>query len=321
MSEVGSDRLRLTQQSALGAICAVLPLNAVSFAPRLKEDLWPAWMDEVGRGDEATLREQDFLRPGGMLSWLSHHLIELKIENHRNDPPRIGDARAWFRHFNYSSSSRLQKHELLRGVVKTCVINPLASPRNLKACALKLHDLVQDLWNDVRWEDGVPLDDFEGPSGLAERILETLPGATAAQSTPGHAKGGIPLSAEEALAEARKEDFAHVEESEVSARQRTEARQRITQQAATATRPSAASTPEQRAGSDLLLTSLLEAATQIRSAAGDNGSVSHSEAPSSEIRIRCPFCQAVNACSASPGHRVICGGCRSVFAVPSWGNR
>ena len=36
-----------------------------------------------------------------------------------------------------------------------------------------------------------------------------------------------------------------------------------------------------------------------------------------QIHIQCPFCGAVNAARASQRHRIICGNCRSVFAVPN----
>jgi hypothetical protein len=247
-----------------------------------------------------------------MLSWLSNQLIELKIDHLRDEVPSISHPAAWFRYFNYSSSGRLQRHELLRGVAKSCDVASLMGPDRSVEGIKKLKEELQNLWDDVRWgASGVPLDDFEGPGGLAECVLKMLPTSDAPQRCTSRLDGrnAYPISADEALAKALKEDLAQIEEIEAFAKNRAEARQRVMQQAETRVAPNQS---QPRAGSEMLLTSLLEAATQIRS----SGAANDTAVPSSEIRIRCPFCQAVNACSAAPGHRVICGGCRSCFEVP-----
>ncbi|CAJ1391945.1 unnamed protein product, partial [Effrenium voratum] len=107
------------------------------------------------------------------------------------------------------------------------------------------------------------------------------------------------LSVEEALAKARATDFRTVEEDEARAKERAEKRQPPAVQ-------SPSREPPQRNGAQVLLASLLEAARE-------EGRVGATQ----QIRIQCPFCNAVNAARASERHRVICGACRSVFAVPS----
>eukprot|EP00928_Gymnodinium_smaydae_P047387 TRINITY_DN3161_c0_g4_i2.p1 TRINITY_DN3161_c0_g4~~TRINITY_DN3161_c0_g4_i2.p1 ORF type:complete len:541 (-),score=89.25 TRINITY_DN3161_c0_g4_i2:80-1702(-) len=343
--------LRLTEKDALGALCALLPVSTQSFAAELKTHLWPSWTahpplankDEAGEpeegeqseeahpgghlGDEeGVLAEDDFLRPGGMLAWLSDHLLELKVEQMRGSPPSLQrDPRAWFRHFDYDGQGRLLKAELLRGIAKAYDVAVLASPRTPARRARtvgvqKLRDLVEALWDDERWSEGVPVADFEGPGGLAERVLAALPGEAPAPTSPTQAR----MSVEEALERARKEDFEHREESEARAKERAEARKRVAAQMASAMpAPRTTALPHAggggggagadtfgRAAGDVVVATILEQAAHARSAAVGHGS------RRVDIHVQCPFCSAINACRVAPGHNVVCGGCRSVFRVP-----
>lgn len=320
------EQLRLTEKVALGALCALLPVNPVAFAPRLKDHLWPAWVHDGKHQDEDALAEQDFLRPGGMLAWLSDHLLELKVEEQRGEAPGLSDRRAWFQFFDYRGRGRLEKPELLRGVAKAYDVAVLASPRTpsrraRKVGVQKLRDLVDAVWDDARWADGVPLSDFEGPGGLAERLQAVLPAAESQDPD----RGAHALSVDEALAKARTEDFQHREEDEIRAKERGEARERANAQVATclprqssggSERPGPGQHAPQRVGAETLLQNLFQAA-QVSQVGGGAQRAGDGVLGASNVRIQCPFCPAVNACHAAPGHRVICGRCRSVFAVPA----
>ncbi|CAE7038557.1 unnamed protein product [Symbiodinium sp. CCMP2592] len=118
------------------------------------------------------------------------------------------------------------------------------------------------------------------------------------------------VSVEEALRLARASDFKTVQEDEARAKVRAEKqRQPLATQS-----PSREAEPRRPAGpaggAQVLLASLLEAAREE----GRLGATR-------QLRIQCPFCGVVNAARASERHRVICGACRSVFAVPSLGRR
>jgi len=312
---VDASQLVLTEKVALGALCALLPVNAVAFAPRLGSELWPAWCAESAQGEEAgkpsnILVEADFLRPGGMLAWLSNHLLELKVDSQRGNPPRLqDDPGAWFRYFDYDGRGWLTKPELLRGVAKANNVAVLASPktparRARGVGARRLRELIDAVWDESRWHAGLPLADFLGRGGLAERLLAALPGDMPPPRAP--VKRATGPSVEEALAKARNRDFEMREEDATRARERAEK-----QRQAAAFRPPGGRSASMRdgqpgrAGAELLLASLLEAARE-----GSRG-------PAPNIRIQCPFCQAINAARAAAGHRVICGSCRSIFAVPS----
>lgn len=319
--------LRLSEKVALGALCAILPVNALSFSPRLEHELWPRWCAEARQGassaasqepEEAqdVLSEEQFLRPGGMLAWISQHLLELKVEGQRGRPPRLKENPGkWFRHFDYDGRGVLTKPEVLRGIAKAYDVGLLATPgtparRTRSAGVQRLREIVDGLWDDVRWRDGVSLAAFQSSGGLAERLLQALPGdpAAAASSSPAASPTGqsIILSVEEALDKARSADLKVREEDEHRAQERAE-KQRV----ADATMPPRARGNRHgrgepgRPGAELLLASLLEAARQ-----------GHPPQQLAPLRIQCPFCGAVNSARAGAGHRVICGGCRSVFAVP-----
>lgn len=38
------------------------------------------------------MREADFLRPDGMLAWLSSHILEMKVEDQLGAPPKLQDT-------------------------------------------------------------------------------------------------------------------------------------------------------------------------------------------------------------------------------------
>lgn len=273
------------------------------------------------------MAEAEFLRPGGMLAWLSNHLLEMKVEGQRGSPPRLQDnPRRWFEHFDYDGRGSLTKPELLRGVAKAYDVSALATPstpaRRARTVGVnRLREIVDAVWDEARWKDGISLAEFDSPSGLAQRLLAALPEEskdgkrTDARLKTGtilsvRSADGEALSVEEALERARAEDLKVREEDQLRAQERAE-RQR--QAFAAIPPPGVRARQGQgrqgnepgRAGAELLLASLLEAAREGN----------RSQAPT--IRIQCPFCSAVNAARAAAGHRVICGGCRSVFAVPS----
>merc|ERR1719217_1580792 len=129
-------------------------------------------------------------------------------------------------------------------------------------------------------------------------------GKVASAASNASADARAKATVEDALAKARARDFAEREEIQARAKEKAEERRRV----AAANGYSHGGTTG-AAGGELLLTSLLEAAaaSNIRSSAG----------PVTNIRVQCPFCSAINAAVAAPGHRVVCGGCRSVFAVPT----
>jgi len=314
--------LRLTEKVALGALCALLPINALSFAPRLETELWPAWCAEAAEGGArgaphaaGVLTEADFLRPGGMLAWLSAHLLEMKVEEQRGNPPRLQDnPEKWFRHFDYDGKCRLTKPEVLRGIAKSYDVAVLASTetpshRARSVGVHRLRDIVDAIWDESRWREGVPFADFDGRAGLAEKILAALPSESPGLSRKvSRTRSGV-VTVEEALAMARAADRQVCQDDEIRAKERVEKqRQALMQQPPPRQRgqgPGRGGEPG-RAGAELLLASLLEAARE-----GNRGTVP------AAIRIQCPFCGAVNSARAAAGHRVICGGCRSVFAVPA----
>jgi len=324
--EEEATKLRLTEKIALGAFCALLPINAMTFAPRLEKELWPKWCAEAGvvveNGEEGALAEADFLRPGGMLAWISDHLLEMKVEGQRGSPPRLQDKpEKWFRHFDYNGKGILSKPEVLRGIAKAYDVSALACPttpaRRARVVGVqRLHEIVDSVWDESRWRDGVTKDDFLTPSGLADRLLQALLGESdsprargipsASPSASPHPKSLI-LSVEDALEKARNADLQVREEDDQRAKERAE-RQRLAAAVMPAPRQAARGRGLEpgRPGAELLLASLLEAARE-----GHRG-----HAPTA-IRIQCPFCGAVNQARAGAGHRVMCGGCRSVFAVPS----
>ncbi|CAE7413103.1 unnamed protein product [Symbiodinium pilosum] len=310
--EARAENLVLKEKWALGTLAALLPVNVSSFTGSFQE-LWPAWCG----GKKEGLLEKDFLRPGGMLAWLSSHLLEQKVNSQLGQPPSLECAEAWFGFFDFQSSGRLTKSELLRGVVKAFDVSQLAAPgtpsrRARSAGVYKLRDLVGAIWDDTRWADGVPLEDFVGAGGLAERLRAALPerplSSLATAKEAGARVPGPGLSVEEALQRARASDFQTLQEDEARAKERAE-KQR--QPVATPSPHGREREPGSRPGNgQVLLASLLEAAREE----GRLGATR-------QIRIQCPFCGVVNGARASERHRVICGACRSVFAVPSLGSR
>ncbi|CAE7237150.1 unnamed protein product, partial [Symbiodinium necroappetens] len=209
-----------------------------------------------------------------MLAWLSGHLLELKVQGQLGQPPRLDCPETWFRHFDFQNSGRLTKSELLRGVVKAFDCSQLAAPgtpsrRARSAGVLKLRDLVEAVWDEERWASGVPLEDFLGSSGLAERLRAALPQPP--QPQPGQASGPASRSAdtkpptvsvEEALRLARASDFKTVQEDEARAKVRAEKqRQPLTQSPSRDAEPRRPGGPPQ-GGAQVLLASLLEAARE-----------------------------------------------------------
>lgn len=271
-----------------------------------------------------------------MLAWLSDHLLEMKVEHARGVPPRLEDAEAWFRFFDYDGKGRLSKPGLLRGVAKAYDVAALASPRTPKRRARgvgmqKLRDLVEAVWDDAKWEHGIPLCDFEGPNGLGARLLAALPDSDAPRCVHEGDEGdeeAASLTVQEALARARASDFEGVAAEVARAKERAEARQR---KALTAPAPPPLQTRqgaprrsdslEARAGryeasslrrqtADLVLARLLEGASV------QNVQLHLRPSVMPVLRIQCPFCAAVNEARAGPGNRIVCGRCRSLFAVP-----
>ncbi|CAE8600188.1 unnamed protein product [Polarella glacialis] len=269
-----------------------------------------------------------------MLEWLSSHLLERKVEGQRGQPPRLHDSpERWFQHFDFTNAGRLSKAEFLRGVAKAYDVSLLAAPstpsrRKRGEGVHKLRELVDAVWDEVRWAEAVPLEDFTGRHGLAERLLAALPSDDLPHvgerllSVDEEDGGRQPplrlpfrksvvqeapalLSVDEALAKARVSDFETRKADEARALERAERVRAATQLEAPDQRVDGSSPPG-RLGGQLLLASLLEAAREERQGVA-----------TSEIRIQCPFCRAVNAARASARHRVICGQCRSVFAVPA----
>lgn len=306
---------RLTEKAALSALCALLPLNATEFAPRLQTELWPAWTHNNGSNPQApSLLEADFLRAGGMLAWLSDNLFELKLEEVRGDPPKLlDDPVAWFRYFDYDGKGRLTKPELLRGVAKAYNVAALAyasTPRSRarKVGVTKLRDLVEVVWDDGRWAEGVTLSDFECPGGLAERILAALPES---EPQPFHSSVGdptmsrFPMTVQEALAKARENDFQHCVDSLEHSKKRDEARKR----AAGVVAP----TPAADASTTTPAT-IIPAWDGLSTAQGQYSVDDSRRARSpSELRGRCPFCLAFTSTRGRAGNRIICTSCGNAF--------
>lgn len=251
------------------------------------------------------MREADFLRPDGMLAWLSSHLLEMKVEGQLGAPPKLSDTESWFQYFDYHGNGRLSKSELLRGIVKAYDVAQLVpattpSRKSRTMGAIKLRELVDALWDEDCWgAGGIGLEDFAGRCGLAQRLLDAMPDYKAPVVRTGQPER---LSVDEALAKARQSDFQTIEEDEARAKERAEKQRR---QIAPA-QPSGEMPPRQRNGAQVLLAQLLEAAQEERRVGATQ-----------QIHIQCPFCNAVNAARATQRHRIICGACRSVFAVPA----
>ncbi|CAK9072462.1 unnamed protein product [Durusdinium trenchii] len=286
------------EKYAIGAIEAILPVNASTFAP-IFDQLWPQWCEAPDEG----MKESDFMRPDGMLAWLSSHILERKIDDQLGVPPSLQEAESWFRHFDFHGNGHLSKSELLRGIVKSydvAQLVPQTPSRKARTVGVyKLRELVEALWDEDRWDAaGVSFDDFVGRSGLAQRLLDAFPPDARREMRRFELDRE---SVEEALAKARASDFQTIEEDEARAKERAEKQKR---QLAPA-QPPEMPVPRQRNGAQVLLASLLEAA-QEESRVG----------ATQQIHIQCPFCNAVNAARASQRHRIICGACRSVFAVP-----
>jgi len=311
-----SEELVLQAKPALAALEAMLPVNPSTFAQKLENELWTAWCAEAQNGHEEVLREASFMRPGGMLAWLSSHLLEMKVEGQLGQPPRLQDSpEKWFEHFDYNNLGRLTQSEVLRGTAKAYDVAQLSAPgtpsrRARAAGVLKLREIVHAVWDEDRWHDGVPLEDFIGGNGLAERLLAALPGGGDSAMTRLNSRKV--MNVEEALAKARESDFQTLEADEERAKQRAEKQQQPIHLQPGQGGPSPAPVPGQpreapgHHGAQLLLASLLEAAREE----------SHGHA-TTQIQIRCPFCSAVNQVRASERHRIICGACRSMFAVPA----
>jgi len=301
-------------KTAISVLAAVLPVSSTRIQQNLEPGgLWKAWCAEAGSTNDH-LSETAFLRPGGMLAWLCDHLIDMKLDDLRGSPPDLQtDPERWFRFFDYDLGGKLTQAQLLRGLAKSFDTSALARPetpatRVRVEGVLQLRQLLQALWNEARWADGITLEDFVEPSmGLAKRLCQALPppevhALMASRRTETITRKHT-LSVEEALAQARLNDMQVSEEDRARAKERAEKqRQALASLTSTRARRGRAGEPG-RAGAELLLASLLEANRGSRSL------------PPS-IRILCPFCSAINQAYASQGHRVICGACRSVFAVP-----
>mmetsp|Transcript_6930 Transcript_6930/g.18354 ORF Transcript_6930/g.18354 Transcript_6930/m.18354 type:complete len:478 (+) Transcript_6930:1-1434(+) len=309
----GVEDLRLNDKIVPSVLSALLPINVMQFTPILEKELWPTWCKDASSPN--ALAEADFLRPGGMLAWLSDHLLEMKVEGVRGGPPPLQEnPEKWFRHFDYNGKGVLSKPEVLRGIAKAYDVSALANPetpaRRARSEGIqRLRNIVDAIWDDSTWQNGVPLAEFLDKGGLAERILTALPPPEASDEHA-VAKRTSSVTVEEALARVRAADMKRCEDDQTRAKERAE-KQKLAASTLPMTRNarragSVRADQPGRAGAELLLASLLEAARE-----GQRGTV---QAP---IRIQCPFCGAVNQARAAAGHRVICGGCRSVFAVPA----
>eukprot|EP00927_Polykrikos_kofoidii_P039012 TRINITY_DN33452_c0_g1_i1.p1 TRINITY_DN33452_c0_g1~~TRINITY_DN33452_c0_g1_i1.p1 ORF type:complete len:834 (+),score=106.29 TRINITY_DN33452_c0_g1_i1:82-2583(+) len=296
----------LTETAALGALCALLPISATAFASHLKHHLWPAW---CGAGD--TLTEASFLRPCGMLRWLSDHLFELKVEEQLGVPPSLHEARAWFEHFDYHGRGRLTQTAILRGVAIAC----LPSPNMLDSRTFeKVRSLVEGFWDDCRWADGVPLSDFEGQCGLAARLSAALSsiseeyGSKMSQATV----NGSKRSVDEALTKARTSDFQTLRAEEI----RWGLPAAVARKAPTIS----ASPPAQRRSgravddtSHVLHSHRLNISTMVESGTGHASDVNRHGAT---CRARCGSCGVVIPCRRRMGHVITCGNCGRVLSIP-----
>jgi len=302
--------LRLTEKAALDALCASLPVNPAIFGPRLTKELWPSWCEcGLAPDSNSCLAETDFLKLGGMLVWLSSHLMELKVDGQRGTPPSLRHHPAeWFKHFDYDAKAVLTKPELLRGIAKAYNVAMLAAPRTPARKARSvgiqcLRELVDVLWDHERWADGVTLEDFQKPSGLAERLLAVLP----------IEHGELDCSSEEltvgeALAKARAKDFADFSAKEARAvhrafASREAARLAVQRSAATSHQFLPESQRDQRA----------PARRQVNS--GSAARRNQGLRQRFNLTIRCPSCGAINGVIAAPGLRIRCGGCHNAFVV------
>jgi len=212
--------LRLTEKAAYDALCAVLPVDPSSFKEEFTDTLWPAWTSGK-QARTAGLTEADFAADGGMLSWIGDHLIEIKVEQQRGEPPQlVENPEAWFRHFDYDCNGLLSKNEVLRGIVKMAKIEMLAdarTPSSQSRCdsVVRLRDLLDSIWNAARWKHGVPMEEFLGSEGLASKLLTVLPEESriASKCSSRTSTGSESISVEEALAKARAADLAERQKS------------------------------------------------------------------------------------------------------------
>jgi len=305
--------LRLTEKAALDALCASLPVNPAIFGPRLTKELWPSWCEcALAPDSNSCLAETDFLKLGGMLVWLSSHLMELKVDGQRGTPPSLRHHPAeWFKHFDYDAKAVLTKPELLRGIAKAYNVAMLAAPRTPARKARSvgiqcLRELVDVLWDHERWADGVTLEDFQKPSGLAERLLAVLPLEHGEFDCPSEE-----LTVDEALAKARAKDFADFGAKEARAVERANASRNAARVAAK-TRASShpQSLPENQRDQS--------APARGRGNSGSTANINQGLRRRYNLVIQCPSCRAVNGAVAAPGLRIMCGGCRHVFVVPRW---
>jgi hypothetical protein len=185
-------------------------VNPTSFKKLFNDILWPTW---TGTDSDGKLSEAQFVSPCGMLTWLSDHILELKVDKELGAPPNLAsDATGWFEHFDYDDDGLLSLNEVLRGIAKTTDLSSWASPETPRRSArgegvLKLKDVIESLWDTSTWSEGMPLKSFVGPDGFAANILKLLPQATLQTSSEVRRS-----RVDEALAKARLADL-HERES------------------------------------------------------------------------------------------------------------
>jgi len=299
--------LRLTEKAGLDALCASLPVNPALLGPLLTKELWPSWCAGAPIPESiGCLAEADFLQLDGMLVWLSSHLIELKVDGQRGTPPSLQHYPAeWFKHFDYDAKGVLTKPQLLRGIAKAYNVAMLAGQstpaRKARSCGIQcLRELVDVLWNHESWANGVTLEDFQRPAGLAERLLAVLPIERGGLYYPYQA-----LTVDEALARARARDLADHDAKEARAIERANASHMAAQFAQR--RP------------PLLPQSQGDGSAPSRQRVNSGSSGSRNEGLRHRLDLvlmLCPHCQELNRAIAAPGLRIRCGGCHSVFVTP-----
>jgi hypothetical protein len=147
-----------------------------------------------------------------MLAWLSDHALELKLDKEFGPPPSLAvDTSAWFHHFDYDGDGLLAKSEVIRGIAKMMYLSADSSTAKEVNVATTLKNLIESIWDSSKWPDGVPLKDFVGAGGLAQKILTDVP-SYQVPLTPSRRNS---FSVQEALAKARSADLQESESYKV----------------------------------------------------------------------------------------------------------
>lgn len=156
----------LSLQEIVDALQATLSLDW----KLIEEDvtrLFGHW-DVSNKGD---LSMEDFLKPGGLLQYITSHLVPPES---RPPPPDIRKKQEWFRYWDSDGSHSLDKSEICRAVVKTFrhMHNGLDDPAHNKNIASFL-DMVWPIF-DHDGSGAIELEEFVATDNLGDTILAEL---------------------------------------------------------------------------------------------------------------------------------------------------